>query len=85
MTAVQTKNGQKKSVQVFRFKDTTNAKYKQFAGDICVIGKTDDSRVSIRLLANYETITTSEFVTSINLGGELKVYTRNSVYTFEVL
>ena len=83
MTAVQTKNGQKKALQVFKFKDTTNKKYRHFAGDICVIGKTDDGRLSIRLLANYETITTSMFVTSINIGGVLKLYTENSVYSFE--
>ena len=87
MTAVRVQNGQKKDVCVYRFKGTTNEKFRCFSDDICVVGKLDDGSASIRLLANYETITTSriiDFVSSDD-GRYKKLITENSVYYFECI
>ena len=87
MTAIQVQNGQRKDVCVYRFKGTTNEKFRHFSGDLCVVGKLDNGSASIRLLANYETITTSrviDIVTSDN-GLYKKLITENSVYYFECI
>ena len=88
MTAIQARpNGEKVEVNVFLFKGTSNVKYRNYAGDLCVVGKNDDGSAKIRFLANFDQINTS---TVLNIetsadGKTKKVTTRNSVYYLEVI
>ena len=61
MTATLFIKNEKKEVEVYRF-NTTNPKFSQYNGDICVARKLQNNTAFIKLLANDVTLTTGPIV-----------------------